>query len=78
MEKLDIWVTDDISCGAELPMREGLDRTEISSGARVVGKDNLGNAVRVAVIEIVDLVLPGRARGSEPCCSRGDTSSLFA
>ena len=46
MEKLSIWVTGDIGCGAELPMREGLGWAEIGSGARVVGKDDLGNAVK--------------------------------
>jgi hypothetical protein len=78
MEKLRIWVTDDVSGSAELPMREGLEWAEISSGARVVRKHDLGNAVRVSVIESVDPVLPGHARGSEPRCSREDTSNPFA
>jgi hypothetical protein len=79
MEKLNIRVTDDVSCGAELPMREGFSWAEISSGARVVGKDDLGRGVQSeTVVEGVDLVLPGRARGSEPCCSRANISNLFA
>jgi hypothetical protein len=46
MEKFHEWVTNYIGCGAQLAMREGLCWTEISSGSRVVRKDDLGKLVR--------------------------------
>jgi hypothetical protein len=46
MHKFHEWVTNYVGCGAELAMREGLCRTEIGSGTRVVGKDDLGKVVR--------------------------------
>lgn len=42
MKKCRIWVTDDVSRSAELPMWEGLNWTGICSGARIVRKDDLG------------------------------------
>lgn len=42
MEKFHEWVTDHVSRGAELAMRERLGWAEISSRARVMGKDDLG------------------------------------
>jgi len=41
MQEFDKWVTDNVSCGAELSMRKRLRWTEINSGARVVRKDDL-------------------------------------
>jgi len=76
MQKLNEWMTDNVSRGAELAMWERLRWTEINSGARVVRKDDLGNAVRLTVIESVDPELPGRATGSKRCCSQRDTSKL--
>lgn len=46
MEKFHEWVTNHVSCSAELAMGEGLCWTEISGGTRVVGKDDLGKPVR--------------------------------
>ena len=46
MDKFHEWVTNYVGCGAELAMREGLCWTEISSGTRVMGKDDLGKVVR--------------------------------
>ena len=57
MKKFHVGVTDDVGCGAELPMWEGLSWAEISSGARVVGKYDLGiqSALKARVIDGVGL-----------------------